>query len=282
MKRTLAILLLAAVLYPAAARSRELHIVTTGDVHGTYFNRSYVNGEPVRNSLMSVKWYVDSLRAAVGSDNVLLLDAGDIIQGDNASYYYNYVATGVPHIMPRLVKYMGYDACTLGNHDIETGHAVYDRIALEMQQAGIPWLAGNAIKPDGTGYFPEYVVLRRAGRKILVMGYDNPNMGEWLAEDVFSGMRFENLIPLVQERVDALRAQVKPDAVVVLVHSGTGKGDGSSLENQGLDLFQTLRGVDVLVCAHDHNPVCHVRPDCVLVNGGARSGNVGHAVLKFR
>ncbi|MBP5559863.1 MAG: bifunctional metallophosphatase/5'-nucleotidase [Bacteroidales bacterium] len=282
MKRVIFSLILSAVLIPAAARPGELHIVTTGDVHGTYFNRSYIDGQPGRNSLMSVKHYVDSLRAAVGKDNVILLDCGDFIQGDNASYYFNYVATGEPHIMPRLVSYMGYDACTLGNHDIETGHPVYDRIATEMQKAGIPWLAGNAIKPDGGSYFQEYTVLRKAGRKILVMGYDNPNMDEWLAEDVFSGMRFENLIPLVQQRVDKLRAQIRPDAVIVLVHSGTGKGDGSVLENQGLDLFKTLRGVDVLVCAHDHNPACFTRPECVLVNGGARSANVGHAVLRFK
>lgn len=282
MKKVLLSLILAAVTLPAAARPRELHIVTTGDVHGTFFNRSYIDGQPGRNSLMSVKYYVDSLRAAVGRDNVILLDCGDFIQGDNASYYYNYVATSEPHIMPRLVGYMGYDACTLGNHDIETGHAVYDRIAPEMQKARVPWLAGNAITPDGSAYFQEYTVLYKAGKTVLVMGYDNPNMGEWLAEDVFSGMRFENLIPLVQQRVDILRAKVKPDVVIVMVHSGNGKGDGSSLENQGLDLFNTLKGVDVLVCAHDHNPACHTRPDCVLLNGGARSANVGHAVLKFR
>ncbi|MBO4475732.1 MAG: bifunctional metallophosphatase/5'-nucleotidase [Bacteroidales bacterium] len=282
MKRFLISLLFAAVLVPAAACPRDLHVVTTGDIHGTYFNRPYVEGDRPRSSMVSVKYYVDSLRAAVGPDNVLLLDCGDSVQGDNASYYFNYVATDVPHIFPRLVKYMGYDACALGNHDIETGHAVYDRIAAQMQQAGIPWLAGNAFRPDGTGYFQEYTVVRKAGRKILVMGYDNPNMGEWLSEEVFSGMRFANLIPLVQERVDQLRAQIKPDAVVVLIHSGTGKGDGSSLENQGLDIFNTIRGVDVLVCAHDHNPVCCTRPECVLVNGGARSANVGHAVLRFR
>lgn len=282
MKKFSAILLLAALPVLACSKPKELHIVTTGDVHGTYFNRAYIPGERDRNSLMSVKYYVDSLRAAVGPENVLLLDAGDFLQGDNAAYYYNYVATDIPHIFPRLVKYMGYDACTLGNHDIETGHPVYDRIAVQMKEAGIPWLAGNALKPDGNPYFQEYVLLRKAGRRVLVMGYNNPNMHEWLAEEVWSGMKHVSLVPLVQKRVDELRAKFRPDVVVVVTHSGTGKGDGRSTENQGLDLFNSLTGVDVLVCAHDHSPVCHVRPECVLLNGGARSANVGHAVLKFR
>ncbi len=110
-----------------AAFAQDLHIITTGDVHGSFFSRSYVGDNP-RNSLMSVKAYADSLRAAVGPDNVLLLDAGDCLQGDNASYYFNYVATDAPHIYPRIAAYMGYDVCTVGNHDIEAGHAVYDRV----------------------------------------------------------------------------------------------------------------------------------------------------------
>ena len=283
MKRFITFLLLTVLCLPLPARrGGELHIVTTGDVHGRYFNRSYVEGQPDRASLMSVKYYVDSLRAAVGKDNVLLLDCGDILQGDNSSYYYNYIATGEPHVYPLMAAFMGYDACTMGNHDIETGHPVYDRVQAQMKELGIPWLAGNALRPDGSQYFPEYTVVRKGGRKILVMGYNNANIDHWLPEDLWSGMTHVSLIPYVQDRVDKLRAAVKPDVTVVLVHSGTGKGDGSSLENQGLDLFGSLKGVDVLVCAHDHLPATRYRDDCVLVNGGARCANVGHAVLKFR
>ena len=282
MKRLAAVaLLLTLPLLAFAGKRPELHIVTTGDIHGSFFNRPYVDGARSRTSLMSVKYYVDSLRAAVGLENVLLLDAGDILQGDNASYYYNYVATGVPHVYPRMAKYMGYDACTVGNHDIETGHAVYDRVLAQMTEQGIPWLGGNAIKPDGSLYFPEYAVFRKAGRKILVMGYNNANIDHWLAEELWSGMSHVSLIPYVQQRVDALKASIKPDAVIVLVHSGTGKGDGAIIENQGLDLFNSLHGVDVLVCAHDHQPAVFSRDGLVMVDGGARCGNVGHVVLGF-
>ena len=282
MKKLLVALLLFALSLPVfACKKSELHIVTTGDVHGRFFNRSYVDGQPDKTSLMSVKHYVDSLRDAVGPSNVILLDCGDILQGDNASYYYNYIATGEPHVYPRMAAYMGYDACIVGNHDIETGHPVYDRVAAQMRSLGVPWLAGNAFKPGGELYFPEYTVLHKGGRKILVMGYNNANINGWLPEEYWSGMEHVSLIPLVQERVEKLRAMVRPDAVIVLVHSGTGMGDGSILENQGLDIFNDIEGVDVLVCAHDHRPVFYSKKGCVMVNGGARCGNVGHAVLSF-
>ena len=69
-----------------------LHILSTNDVHGAWFDTPYVDGA-VRPSLMAVNTYVDSIRKAAGRDNVLLIDAGDCLQGDNATYYYNYVDT---------------------------------------------------------------------------------------------------------------------------------------------------------------------------------------------
>ena len=262
--------------------AQDLHIVTTGDVHGTYFNRTYVDEAP-RASLMSVKWYVDSLRAAVGSENVLLLDAGDCLQGDNASYYFNYVAVDQPHMYPRIASYMGYDVCTVGNHDIEAGHPVYDKVRKELNGLGIQWLAGNAFTDDGGTYFPEYVLLNKGGRKILVAGYNNANIDGWLSEDLWRGMHHKSLVPLVRRKIKTLRRQLKPDVVVVVLHSGTGKGDGKSIESQGLDVFKYAKGIDVLVCAHDHQPACIYSHNgkSYLINGGARCSNVGHAVLSF-
>ena len=269
-----------AALWCSGAGAQELHIVTTGDVHGSYFNRPYV-GEKYRPSLMAVKSYTDSLRAAVGPENVLLLDAGDCLQGDNASYYFNYVDTEAPHIYPRLVEYMGYDACTVGNHDIEAGHPVYDRVHAEMRAKGIPWLAGNALSDDGGLYFDEYALIEKGGRRILVAGYNNANIQGWLSPELWSGTRYISLVPYVRKRVRKLRRELKPDVVVVVVHSGTGDGDGKSIESQGLDIFKRIRGVDVVVTAHDHRPVCIDGRRKCLVNGGARCSNIGHAVLSF-
>lgn len=265
---------------PLFSQERALHIVTTGDVHGSWFDRPYVEGGASKTSLMSVKAYVDSLRSAVGADNVLLLDAGDCLQGDNAAYYYNYVRTDVPHLFPRIVKYMGYDAVTVGNHDIETAHPVYDRVCSELTQAGIPWLGGNALRVcDGKPYFPVYKLFDRAGMRVAVLGFTNPNMKAWLSEPVWRGIEFVSLIPFVQQCVDEVRAECRPDAVVVLVHSGTGEGSGESLESQGLDLLASLKGADLIVTSHDHRPFVAENGSCVLVNGGARAGNVTHSVI---
>ena len=266
--------------FQVSARERKLYVVTTGDVHGSWFDRAYVEGQGLRTSLMSVKAYVDSLREAVGKENVLLLDAGDCLQGDNAAYYYNYVDTSVPHLFPRVMAYMGYDAVIVGNHDIETGHDVYDRVNAELEASGIPWLGGNAVRNDnGEPYFPVYKIFDKAGMKVAVFGFNNANISAWLSESLWEGMSFKSLIPLVQQWVDRVNSEFKPDVTVAVVHSGTGEGNGQVLENQGLDLLYSLKGVDLLVTAHDHSPYTTVYEGCGFLNGGARAGNVGYAEI---
>ncbi len=257
-----------------------LHLLTTNDVHGAWFDSTYVGGK-TKLSLMSVNTYIDSIRLAEGRDNVLLIDAGDCLQGDNASYYYNYVDTKTEHLFSRLVSYMHYDAITVGNHDIEAGHPVYDRVRKELRSHGIPFLAGNAIRNDnGKPYFQVYKTFKRAGLKVLLLGYTNPRNATWVDEKIYEGMHFIDLLPLVQEDVDRYTAKEKPDVVIVSVHSATGDGEGGSNEAEGLDLYNSLKGVDAVVCSHDHRQVTMCNGSRALINTGNRAKYLGHGVIK--
>lgn len=255
-------------------------ILTTNDVHGHYFDSLYVS-DRTANSLMSVAWYVDSLRVADGSENIVLLDAGDCLQGDNAAYYFNYVDTTSKHLFARMVEHMGYDAVVVGNHDIETGHPVYDRLVKTME---VPFLAANAIRTDnGKPYFQEYVTLKRHGLNITIIGFTNPNIKSWLSPLLWSGMEFESLMPdFAQNVVDRVKAKEKSDVVIVAVHAGTGSGDGSQLESQGMDLYKSLEGVDFVICSHDHRPVTHESEDICLINAGSHCNNLGYGTVTVK
>lgn len=256
----------------------EFEILTTNDVHGRYFDSLYVS-DRTNTSLLSASWYVDSVRNAAGKENVILIDAGDCLQGDNAAYYYNYVDTLSKHLYARMTEYMEYDAVVVGNHDIETGHPVYDRL---LETMDVPLLAANAIRTDnGKPYFPEYVTLKRHGLKLTVIGFTNPNIKNWLSPLLWEGMEFTSLLPMVQETVDRIVAKEKSDVVIVATHSGTGEGDGSQLESQGLDLFNSLKGVDFVICAHDHRPVVHVKDSICLINAGSHCRNLGHGTVSL-
>ncbi|MCQ2307956.1 MAG: 5'-nucleotidase C-terminal domain-containing protein [Bacteroidales bacterium] len=257
-----------------------VHVISTGDVHGAWFDEDYSNPEKIHSSLFAVSKKVNDLRDSVGAENVILIDGGDCLQGNVAPYFYNYENSDKPHLFPQIVKYMGYDCVVVGNHDIETSHSVYDKVREEMDGYGIPWLAGNVIDENGDIYFNEYTVVEKAGLKVLILGYTNPNIPEWLQEEKWKGLKFESLLPYVQNRVDEIKANVNPQVTIVAVHSGTGKGDGNVFENQGLDLLNSLNGVDLLITAHDHQPVVLKNGKAVLMNGGSSAAKVGHAVIE--
>ena len=252
-------LLLAAMALMALSCGRTLKdgdyaltILSTNDVHGAWFDSTYVDGS-VRKSLFAVNHYVDSVRTADGADNVVLIDAGDCLQGDNAAYYFNYVDTETPHLFPLLVEYMKYDAVIVGNHDIETGHPVYDRVSADLKKNGVDFLAANAIRNDnGKSYFEPYKIVKKGGLKVAILGYTNANMKAWLTEGLWSGMHFEPIVDVIQQDVDRIRAKEKPDVLIVAMHSGTGNGDGSMLESEGLDAFRMVKGVDWVLASHDH------------------------------
>lgn len=282
MKLSRILLIVMAIVFASCDSETErhtLHVISTGDIHGSWFDEDYLDAEKKSPSLFAVSKRVNDLRAEVGAENVLLVDAGDCLQGDVAPYYYNYVKTDVPHLFPRLMKYMGYDCVVVGNHDIETGHAVYDRVRKEMDEAGIPWLGGNTIGENGDVYFQEYKVFEKAGLKVLVLGYTNPNIPEWLQEKKWKGLTFNSLLPYVQERVNVIKAKENPDVTIVAVHSGTGNGDGKMYESQGLDLLKSLKGVDLLVTAHDHKPLADSLNGIAYMNSGSKAGVVGHSVI---
>ncbi len=255
------------------------NLLTTNDIHGRYFDSLYVT-DRTAPALTNISWYADSIRTADGPENVILLDAGDCLQGDNAAYYFNYVDTTSKHIFARMVEHIGYDAVVVGNHDIETGHPVYDRIVRTMD---VPFLAANAIRDDNARpYFQEYVTLKRHGLNITIIGLTNPNIKSWLSPLLWKGMTFESLIPFAQEAVDRISKKEKSDIVIVATHSGTGYGDGGQLESQGLDLLQSLKGVDFIVCAHDHRPTAIQNGNTALINAGSHCRNLGFGTVTVK
>ena len=177
---------------------------------------------------------------------------------------------------------MGYDAVVAGHSDFEAGHRVYDRVAKEMKKEGIPFLAGNAFSDkNGKPYFPAYSIIKKGGVKVAVLGYTNADNASLMDGSSVSGLHFESLLPLVQEDVDKVRSKEKPQVVIVVAHTAMGKGDGQNPEKQGLDLFQSLRGVDVVIAGHDHANKVMSADSVVVLDCGRAGQNAGVTDIKL-
>jgi 2',3'-cyclic-nucleotide 2'-phosphodiesterase/3'-nucleotidase len=155
--RHIAAVILLLVIIPACTpgKSKTVSIIETTDLHGVIFPWDYIESKPLDASLAGTASYVKELRNK--KDAVILLDNGDNLQGQPAVYYYNFIDTVSPHLIAEVFNWLGYDACTVGNHDIEAGHQVYDRLVKEYK---FPLLAANAVDAKtGKPYFKPYVII---------------------------------------------------------------------------------------------------------------------------
>lgn len=254
MKRlAIAILVCCMACFTNSAREVTIKLIETSDVHGNYYPEDFINRTPSRGSLARVYSYVDSVRKEVGKEHVVLLDNGDILQGQPTVYYYNFIDTVSVHITSAMMNFMEYDACTVGNHDIETGHSVYDRW-ISLQKS--PTLGANVISTStNEPYLPPYTIIERSGVRIAVLGLITPAVPGWLPENLWSGMRFEEMTTSAAKWMKHIKEVERPDLTVGLFHSGrdSTKTTGNTIENGSLLVAKHVPGFDIVMMGHDHS-----------------------------
>lgn len=83
----------------------KLKIVQTSDVHGNYYPYNFITRQEWKGSLARIYSFVEKERREY-KDNLILLDNGDILQGQPTAYYYNYIDTVSPHLCAEMMNYM--------------------------------------------------------------------------------------------------------------------------------------------------------------------------------
>ncbi len=248
----LALLLLA---YGCRQKQEKVHvrIMATADVHAVVFPHDFVNDAPLNGSLAHVKTYLDQQRAIKGQ-HVVFLDNADLIQGQPAGYYFNFVADRETHFFADVMNYLETDAASVGNHDIEMGPEVYDRLNDEFN---FPWLAANILdKNTGLPYFEPYTIIEKEGVKIAVLGLVTSSVPNWLPLKLWENLEFTSMYEAAVEWMAYIRDNEQPHAVIGLFHSGAGDADhyegAIATENASSYVGKNVPGFDVIFTAHDH------------------------------
>ena len=253
MKRLLTLCILAQLIFTPgmAKKTVSLRIIETSDVHGAFFPYDFINRKPKVGTLARVSSYVNKLRQTYG-ENLILLDNGDILQGQPTCYFYNFINTNDTNIAAEVVNYMKYDAQVFGNHDVETGHDVYDKWIKELN---CPTLGANVINTEtGKPYVTPYIILHRQGVKIAILGLLTPAIPNWLTEDLWKGMRFDNMVKSAKYWMEHLQKVEKPDVIIGLFHSGKEGGITTDEyeEDASIRVAKEVPGFDLVFYGHDH------------------------------
>lgn len=252
----------------------KLVILHTNDTHSQILPTDRDLGGVMRR--MAV---IDSIRGEY--PNVLLVDAGDVVQGSLFFYLYG------GEVEQQLINAMGVDESILGNHEFDNG---VDSLASVLRLRNHKLISSN-YAVEGTpldSLTVPYSVRSYKGKKIGVMGINlDPN--EIIAAENYRGVEFRPIIETANATAEYLRNNEGADAVIALTHIGYGSDYpvGDSL------LAANSRGIDIIIGGHSHtaidpadttgrNPyrIANLDGKDVLVTQTGKSGvNIGKIVL---
>ena len=189
--------------------------------------------------------------------NVLLVDAGDHIQGTA----YGSMDKGKTII--ELMNAAGYDVATLGNHEFDYGQD--GRINVTDNWAEFPYVSCNFLEVAGLTGEPvldPYVVFEKAGLKIAFVGITTPESftkstpayfqdenGNYIY-DILGGTDGRHLYECVQAAIDA--ASKEADIVIALGHLGD---DTASQPWTSEEVIANTTGLDAFIDGHSHSTV---------------------------
>lgn len=231
---------LSACKHSAPKNNDTLVILHTNDTH------SHLNPEKAGGGALRRMAAIDSIRNRYS--NVLLLDAGDAVQG--TLYFYLYGG----RVEQEVLNIMGVDAGILGNHEFDNG---MDSLAMMMRLRNSPLISSNYVF-DGTpleGLFVPYVVKEFGDKKLAIIGI-NLDPDGMLAAGNYDGLGFLPIIATANALADSLKLEAGVDGVLALTHIGY---DPVGLVGDSL-LAANSRNIDIIVGGHSHDLIDPATP----------------------
>ena len=197
----------------------ELTVVTTNDIHGyhTYSQGSVVGLE-----------YVAAIAQAEGAD--LVLDAGDTLHGQS------FATVTQGESMARLLQAAGYDAMTMGNHDLNYGVARLQKLSENY----VPILTGNLVNQSGEAALAQTVIKEVEGITVGVFGVYDDSLISSADTNALEGHTVTDALEYANRTAQALTDQ-GCDVVVCLTHNA-----------DPVTFAQQTKNIDLVVSGHQH------------------------------
>jgi len=216
--------------------SGRLVILHTNDTHSQIDPDNHDLGGVMRR-----KAVIDSIRA--NEKNVMLVDAGDAVQG--TLYFYLYGGK----VEQEVMNILGVDIRILGNHEFDNGA---DSLAAVLRSSKAIKLATNYNLDNSAlkGQFQPYVIKEFDGKRIGFIGINLDPVG-MIAKGNYDGVEFLPIIATANLMAEKLKNDEQADAVVALSHIGYNPAGlvGDSV------LACNSRNIDVIIGGHSHDVI---------------------------
>lgn len=216
--------------------AEKLVILHTNDTH----SQLDPTKETDRGGILRRKALIDSVRSV--NENVLLIDAGDIVQG---TLYFN-LYKGVPEY--RFVNELGYDYCILGNHEFDNGEAILADLIAGTKAKYLATnydLTNSPLKP----YFKPYDIRTIGGKRIGFIAINIDPEGI-ISPFNSTGIKYLDAYKAANSMAWYLKHIEKVDMVIALTHIGYIKDDVNDIK-----LAETSEDIDMIIGGHSHTVI---------------------------
>jgi len=218
-----------------SASAEKLVILHTNDTHSQI--------DPDEDSglggVLRRKVVVDSVRAA--DKNVMLVDAGDVVQG---TLYFNLYRGEVENM---LMNDLGYDIRILGNHEFDNA---VDELADNLKSARAELLTTNYDVSESplAPLFKPYAVRQFGDRKVgfIAINLDPKGM---IAKGNYDGVRYLDPYKAANSMAWYLKNIEKCDYVIALSHIGY---EPENTTVSDIQLAQASSDIDAIIGGHTH------------------------------
>lgn len=222
-------------------RERKLTLLHTNDMHSHIEPFPENDPEhPGEGGMARRASLIDAVREE--AENVLLLDAGDVFQG--TPYFNEYGG----ELELRLMSRMGYDAATMGNHDLDNGTEGFGRM---LPHADFPFITTNYDLSETplAGRTERSKVLQRDDLRIGIIGL-GVELDGLVAPSRIEGIRYSEPVSVAEEEAKELKHQKESDLVIALSHLGHSYESDKVCDE---DLAKESRHIDAIIGGHTHD-----------------------------
>jgi len=224
-----------------AARQKSITILYTNDIHANFLphNPSWqkVNKDRLIGGFNELCFAVDSIRKI--RKQVFLFDAGDIMTGTPITEYeFKHAKGGALFEMMNLI---GYDACTLGNHDFDISKRNLINL---IKIAKFPALCANlkdTIELELDSLIIPFKIFQRHNTRIAVIGLMTIEFHQLVNKRNTSGIAIYEPASILQRWIDSINQHV--DLIVALTHQG--------FYNDSI-LATRVNGLNIIIGGHSH------------------------------
>ncbi|MCX8123349.1 MAG: bifunctional metallophosphatase/5'-nucleotidase [Spirochaetes bacterium] len=265
------VIMIVCVTLPSFAQ--DITIIQTTDLHSHFLgfapNIDYtpdkINDDDTKGGWARIATVIQDVKKS-RKNPVLVLDSGDFLMG---SFFHLLCREEAFEL--RLMKKMGYDVITLGNHEFDLYPDGLARILRSAQKYNaLPHIVASNIvfsadsKDDDSlekvfedELVKPYIVLKRGNLTIGFFGLVGKDAAE--VAPFASPVTFADQVQTATQMVDILRNKEKVNIVICISHSGIRKyKDSNEIDpkrSEDVQLAKAVKGIDVIISGHTHEKI---------------------------